>query len=1028
MFARASRRNRSSSGDRRPRAGLFSGNGFLRPSKREDPDDEEEDKMHPMSRSCSTDESEAFHDAKVRAENLEDYEPSELVHGLISESSSGTTSSSEETTGEHSLEQSVEQSIVYVESEEDDEVGVGGILQMGCMDGFFMPGRATAAKKSLVAINEKGEKELKFNMKFPIATSFRNEEKKEQSENRNTSNKKRVDADGRSATPSIASVLNCRPNSCRNGQDVQEALEGYSVSSIRQQPTMDPPAKVAGAEPSDQFESLMSLSHDGSSNDGSSNDEDSHSNIRTENLKLPTPTPPHPYSMHGQSPYAHGHPHPSHPHPMMPHLHQWHHHQNMYHPQVPQPVTINNTYDMLVVNGMTPQQQQHLGYGMHQNYWNYTNMHNPALGQHHRPIEPPAIEKLPSQILVQREDHTIGEDSSCLSYENVPVSNPSQSAMLYQRAQQNTFTRQHFGARVLQNSHQHPHINAPHMGQSMTIQGSFPTKTPPYNLMHRVGAGNQSRIVTSGSSSEDYSHQEDSDDDFQDSVQVLQEDEIASKTPRGDEKSHSSSEGGKPQRVQRWKEANLRRLRGPSPSPPTTNKPPLFPTIPSTGTKETSPSFDEAAVQQQMEEDTRASSSIDVAATESNRDDFDDDETVDSEMAIVDTQNIQEKIKESVKRDPERLQPVQEEESTGTTDDGSTDNESTSCDDSSSTQLSLSAPAATASSLPLDEEKGGQGTTEEVSTGQETVEEEVVESSAAADKFVGDDQLAKPGSFLMFDSIYTRRRERRDAAKLKMNKFLESKKTERRDTRDEEELDANRSTLQLSRLGRITSRPVVSVESVNASPTPQQQLQNPLEQQNSLTATPQRDNKKANPPANLEISDDTDGDVLDTPLDVPSLSSPSKRTIRGPESPSKRVSMSPLARTSSYDFATGIKNSLSLKPTMTSEFHDAVSTDSDEISSSFNQSLRIQPTMTSEWHDAMQSPTSASVATAVSKHNVFITTAKDESLPPQATTKSVLRSKLSQSSSDEESSSVDMTLKKRSSDHDEYFEATCVVD
>ena len=56
--------------------------------------------------------------------------------------------------------------------------------------------------------------------------------------------------------------------------------------------------------------------------------------------------------------------------------------------------------------------------------------------------------------------------------------------------------------------------------------------------------------------------------------------------------------------------------------------------------------------------------------------------------------------------------------------------------------------------------------------------------------------------------------------------------------------------------------------------------------------------------------------------------------------------------------------SLSLKPTMTSEFHDAMSTASENVSASSSQDennypLQVQPTTTNEWHDTIQSPTAA---------------------------------------------------------------------
>lgn len=245
-----------------------------------------------------------------------------------------------------------------------------------------------------------------------------------------------------------------------------------------------------------------------------------------------------------------------------------------------------------------------------------------------------------------------------------------------------------------------------------------------------------------------------------------------------------------------------------------------------------------------------------------------------------------------------------------------------------------------------------------------------------------------------------------------------------------------RSTTRISRLSRLMSQGSHgsgSNDSKNDSSTSQEKFEDRVTQQNSLTATPLRENKTVIPPPAVETVDSIDS-VHRPALDVPSLNSHTKRPICGPESPSKRVSMSPLAHFSSIDNSSGIKMSLSLKPTMTSEFHDAMSTASDEISTTCDQSLlRIQPTITSEWHDAVDtvlSPTATSIVG--SKQHHFSTKTIEDTLqvdePLAAAPRETSSVKVTKSSSSDESSYASTSLKKRSSDHDDDFEATCVVE
>lgn len=576
------------------------------------------------------------------------------------------------------------------------------------------------------------------------------------------------------------------------------------------------------------------------------------------------------------------------------------------------------------------------------------------------------------------------------------------------------------------------------------MQSSLPLKNGAHtaqNHSYKAAVGNQRRISASasGSSSEESSRNNESDDDFQDSVQVMPEDQItsssSSRPPKSDEKSHSSGEGGRIPLVNRWRQANLRRLRGASPSPPTASAgSPLVATIPSAGSRGANPSFDEAPCRQ-----TSLGEEASVASSKG-MDMIDDDGTVDSEMAIVDTKEL---TKKPVKPKSGRLQPVEEEDSNNPSDDGSTDSESTASDESSSSEESSTASSVqSAPSLQQDEHKEVSDCIEEAPAKKHPVKEETQEMQANNNTASTNEpsEPTQPSSLLMFDSIYTRRRERRDAAKMKMNTFLASKREEKNDAKVEEKLAGKRSTTRMSRLSRLMSQGShgsgsndPKSDSKSGSPTSQERFEDQMTQQNSLTATPLRGNKTVIPPPAIETVDSIDA-VLRPLLDVPGLNSPTKRPIRGPESPSKRVSMSPLAHSSSIDHSSSIKMSLSLKPTMTSEFHDAMSTASDEIFTNCDQSLlRIQPTMTSEWHDAVdtvQSPSATSILGSKQQHSSMKTTEEfklgDE--PPASTPHEVSSVKVTKSSSSDGSSYASTSLKKRSIDHDDDFEATCVVD
>jgi hypothetical protein len=115
--------------------------------------------------------------------------------------------------------------------------------------------------------------------------------------------------------------------------------------------------------------------------------------------------------------------------------------------------------------------------------------------------------------------------------------------------------------------------------------------------------------------------------------------------------------------------------------------------------------------------------------------------------------------------------------------------------------------------------------------------------------------------------------------------------------------------------------------------------------------------------------------------------------------------------------------SLSLKPTMTSEFHDAMSTTSESLSDSSqdetNCPLQLQATMTNEWHDTIQSPTAySSVATMY-----FGTSCPSSESSPEDEPGAI---KCQETKDDEDSSSTnnDLTLHKFSTS----FDASCEVE
>lgn len=1001
------------------RAGLFSGMRYNRRG---------EEDLDPVS-SSDTEESETFHDAKVQAENVEDYEPSELFHGPVSESSSADSSSSEDT--------AEERSIVYVESEEDNERGIVGVLNMGCMDGFFMPGRAASVPKSLVELDENGDKALKFDMKIPIAMGFRNSstnDDKDKPDSDGFTDHDALETDRRNPAQSFGSVMSCRASNCRSDQNTSETLEKHNLPQIRQQPTMDPPAKVAGSEPPEQFQSLMSLSHDGSScEDGSE------SNILAEHMIVPTPPPPLPfpqYQLNGQQ-NMRGSQQRTPIQMLPPGWNKQHLYQN--------PVTVSSTYEMVVVNGVMPPYQY--GYGhLQSSYWNgpYPANHPPTI---HRPMEPPAIEKLPSQILVEHEELTIGEDPSCLSYDGVPPPHTADSRIA---------AKQRFaGLHILQTSHQHPQGNTPHARQggdqsnSKLIQNDFlrgisPVRRPLDNPEGMHGSEMQLRSFSSPSPCE-------SEDDFQDSVQILP-DELFMDRSKADDRSSSSasSSGGKPPRVQRWREANLRRLQVKPTKSNVSSKPPLVPTVSPNLSKLTSPRV-EGTKQQKKEHTT---SYIDSRGQCGNDDDDDDEEqaSIDSDQAIVDTITMEKNIKST----PQTMKPPVEEErsnassvsvgSSGSSEsspnvtldsnssksDASSNHAGIEQDDEDSSASSVKVGSSASSESTSNDTLGSNSSESDVSSHHAEQHEEDKRDSTENDRidnseFSADNQINTgnevilqivpsesskdngkksdkgPGSFLMFDSIYTRRRQRRDAAKQKMTKFLESKKIDLVGGTENPPQDNGRQEVQrtgqssrVSRLARTrlarmnvlttpdkeTSCGPAKLDGETKQKHPTNRSSDPSD--SPLTSILLSQNKKTALPK-IETAERSDV-VLQPVIVVPGHNSPSKGSLREPGSPPKRVSMSNMARASQTDRNVGVKLSLSLKTTMTNEFHDVMSSESVEnfiegAENSTPRGLQLQPTMTSEWHDALDAVHSPTTTGLASKMDIVVATSSEISLP-----------------------------------------------
>jgi hypothetical protein len=296
------------------------------------------------------------------------------------------------------------------------------------------------------------------------------------------------------------------------------------------------------------------------------------------------------------------------------------------------------------------------------------------------------------------------------------------------------------------------------------------------------------------------------------------------------------------------------------------------------------------------------------------------------------------------------------------------------------------------------------------------------------------------GLFLSFDQLYTRRRQRLDAWKKMMNPSSQSS------TDHSEDVSKNCNILQLRKgtanlqikTGQEQTNPISHIASILF----------PGKSRNN--STEEKEQEKI-PNNKSTAMNDIDGDIpairstgkskasviLQPVLDAPgankqNLVSPSKVSTAAVKSPSKMSLLTHASFSPRPQEEETIKLSLSIKPTATSEFHDAMSSasglsESPRHTIRSNPSLRLQPTFTCEWHDTIQSPTSCSTAAGA---------AFAVKSPTKKTPLFILQQNSSVLSDEEESGSsksggelqLKLAANSRSSDHDEFFEAQMLVD
>lgn len=277
---------------------------------------------------------------------------------------------------------------------DDDITALEGVLQLGCMDVFFLPPNPkNKVKKSLVKLNRKGERELNLNVKGPLALGFEAKMKDEE-EKRNLNE-----------TKSFGSVLQ-DTITCVSSKGPKNASRKNKVRSHKNKS-----AKVETRESEfDHFRSLMSLSH------GSSSDDDDCDNLAAaENMGIS----PHLQPFQNQAEkYDHHYDQQQQCQRQDPH--QSYHHQHGY-PQQLHRQESNFSYEMNVNGRMLP---NHSSQSLNATQ---SNRGLPQKRQGKLLQSPHSTGSMPSQILVE-EQHTF-EEESYLTYEVTMAPDPPQSSL-----------------------------------------------------------------------------------------------------------------------------------------------------------------------------------------------------------------------------------------------------------------------------------------------------------------------------------------------------------------------------------------------------------------------------------------------------------------------------------------------------------------------------------------------------------------------------------------------------------------------
>ena len=245
---------------------------------------------------------------------------------------------------------------IYADSD-DDSAALEGVLQMGCMDVFFLPSKSK--KKSLIKRNRKGKKELNLNIKGPLALGLEAKMRDEAA--------KRNLFEG----SLLQDTINCGTPSAREAEF-------------------------------DNYRSLMSLS------DGSE-DDDCDNSVVPENLSLPPSLQP--FQNQRQPPHAQTglrHPHQQ----QYPNYHQQQYQRQDYPQQYLHQQhgnqQANFSYDSIVNGGMPPN---------HRSSSSNATQNNQRLPQTRRgkPLRSPlSTVSMPSQISVE-EQSLFDEEESHLS-------------------------------------------------------------------------------------------------------------------------------------------------------------------------------------------------------------------------------------------------------------------------------------------------------------------------------------------------------------------------------------------------------------------------------------------------------------------------------------------------------------------------------------------------------------------------------------------------------------------------------------